>query len=236
MKIGIITDIHNNIMALNAILKKFQEENCDGIICCGDIIGIGPHPEETVSAIMEIPNLLACVKGNHERYLSDMSENMSDEERKYHEWEHALLSEKSKKFIESLKYEEFLNVGEKRIYVVHYAIDKNNKYPQFVKKPSLSELDELFSYVDADIILYGHNHEKSIFIGDKYFINCGSLGCPSKDKNIARALILSLSESISFQEIRIEYDIQQVLADINKFNYPAKDTIKAIFYGVQHSL
>lgn len=42
IKIGIMTDIHNNIMALDSMLRVFDNEKCDEIICCGDIIGIGP--------------------------------------------------------------------------------------------------------------------------------------------------------------------------------------------------
>ena len=103
MKIGIITDVHNNVVALNTILKYFEAEKCDGIICCGDMIGIGPYPEETVSALIKIPNMLACVKGNHERYLIEgipseipNSENMGMAEMEHHKWEHNLLSNKSK--------------------------------------------------------------------------------------------------------------------------------------------
>ena len=45
MKLGVITDIHNNPVALKVIVEKLQELQCDKIICCGDIIGIGPYPE-----------------------------------------------------------------------------------------------------------------------------------------------------------------------------------------------
>ena len=44
MRLGIITDIHSNKQALKAVLEKFDEINIDKIICCGDIIGIGPNP------------------------------------------------------------------------------------------------------------------------------------------------------------------------------------------------
>ena len=66
MKIGIITDVHNNVIALNSMLAVFEEEGCDEIICCGDIIGIGPFPEETVQRIKSLPNI-RCVLGNHEK-------------------------------------------------------------------------------------------------------------------------------------------------------------------------
>jgi len=236
-----MTDIHNNIMALKTVLQKFQNEKCDGVICCGDIIGIGAYPDETISAIIEIPNLLACVKGNHERYLIEgmpseipNDEHMDAEEMEHHKWEHSLLSEKSKKFIEKLKYEERLTINNKRIYVSHYAINKNNRYfNNGIRNSSLNDLHKLFEYVDADIILYGHEHKKLIQIGDdKYYINCGSLGCPGKDRNIARAGILTISEDVSFIEISIEYDVAKVVEDMDKINYPAKDTIKKIFFAV----
>ena len=48
MKLGIITDIHSNIIALNEVLKEFEKIKVGKIICCGDIIGIGPYPEEVI--------------------------------------------------------------------------------------------------------------------------------------------------------------------------------------------
>lgn len=52
MKIGILTDIHSNINALNVVLEEFEKLKVDKIICCGDIIGIGPKPEEVVQALI----------------------------------------------------------------------------------------------------------------------------------------------------------------------------------------
>ena len=241
MKIGIISDIHSNILALKTILQKFQDEKCDGVICCGDMIGIGAYPEETVSEIMKIPNVLACVKGNHERYFTDgmpseipNDEHMDTEEMEHHRWEHGLLSEESRKFINNLEYEEWLTINNRRIYVSHYAIGKDNHYVKnSVHNPSLNDLQMLFKDITADIILYGHEHKKSIQISnDKYYINCGSLGCPGNDKNIARAGILAINDDISFTEIAIEYDVEKVLEDMDRINYPAKDTIKKFFFAV----
>ncbi|MCL2407956.1 MAG: metallophosphoesterase family protein, partial [Defluviitaleaceae bacterium] len=180
------------------------------------------------------------VKGNHERYLIEgipseipNSENMGLAEMEHHKWEHSLLSIKSKDYIRNLKYEEWITVNNKKIYISHYAIDENNCYfNNGIRNHTVDELDDLFGYVDADIILYGHEHRKSILKGDKHYINCGSLGCPMKDKNIARAGILTIDKDIAFTELTIEYDVQRVLNDIEIFDYPAKDEIKRIFYGV----
>ena len=58
MKIGIITDIHSNIQALNAVLNKFDKVKVDKIICCGDIIGIGINPEETIQTLIKKKDIL----------------------------------------------------------------------------------------------------------------------------------------------------------------------------------
>ena len=68
MKIGILADIHNNVVALDAVLQEFERQGCEKVVCAGDIIEIGPYPEETVQKMMSIPNLIA-VRGNHEKYL-----------------------------------------------------------------------------------------------------------------------------------------------------------------------
>lgn len=68
MKLGVITDIHNNLTALREVVERLNQMKCDKLICCGDIIGIGPYPEETVQYMMQLPNLIA-VRGNHEKYL-----------------------------------------------------------------------------------------------------------------------------------------------------------------------
>ncbi|MCL2776139.1 MAG: metallophosphatase family protein, partial [Oscillospiraceae bacterium] len=180
-----------------------------------------------------------CVRGNHEKYLIEgmpteipNDENMSLNEMEHHKWEHNLLSGKSKKFIDRLKYEELLTINKTRIYVSHYPIDKNNCYIKSPRNPNPDDLHKMFEYIDADIILYGHEHKKSVFRGDKYYINCGSLGCPEKDKNVARAGMLFVDDDITFEEISIEYDVAKVLGDIGKFNYPDSELIKTIFYGV----
>ena len=98
MRFGIINDIHSNVMALKIIMERLDRMGCDRIICCGDIIGIGPWPEETVRCMMEIPDLIA-VRGNHDKYLFDgATEDMGQSEVEHHRWQHSQLSEESVSF------------------------------------------------------------------------------------------------------------------------------------------
>ena len=141
MKLGIITDIHNNLFALNTVLKYFAEQNCDKIICCGDIIGIGPYPEETVQRIMTLNHLIA-VKGNHDGYFVDgMPTEFPNEERMdygemlHHKWEHSMLSESSAKFLKLLPVQVKFSVGSYEIAVMHYCMNDAGDYVKFVPNP-----------------------------------------------------------------------------------------------------
>ena len=234
MKIGIITDIHNNEIALEAVIKRLNEEKVDGIICCGDLIGIGPSPEETVQMIKNLPNLMACVAGNHERYLTEgmtLKSHMTLGEQAQHQWEHARLSEDSKAFIHELELEKRLIIHHKVIHVIHYAMNDNKDYLHLVKNPSLAEIEQAYENIEADVILYGHQHSPSILKGKKRFINPGSVGCPG-DSTVARAGILIINEAIEFVPLEIEYPVNQVLQKIDRLNYPDGDVVKKIFYGV----
>lgn len=236
MKIGIITDVHNNKLALDLVLERFKEEACQGIICSGDFIGIGPFPDETVKTLMS-SNLLACVRGNHESYLTDglptgvpNSENMGLEEMAHHRWEHSILSQACKDFIYNLPYEESITVNGFKIYVSHYSRGEDTLYGRYYPKPRSDELDMMFDDIEADVIVYGHNHNENITFGNRVYINAGSLGCPSHDK-IARAGILHLNKTIEYTPLKISYNVDEVIDAIRSIDYPAKDEILKYFYG-----
>ncbi len=239
MKLGIITDIHNNLTALRAVVERLNQAECDKIICCGDIIGIGPYPEETVQYMMQIPNLIA-VRGNHEKYLLEgmpnefpNEENMSIEEMKHHKWEHHLLSEESIAFLESLPYKTDITLEGFNVSVMHYCMDSDGHYINYKINPAEDDLRKMFANVKSDIILYGHNHCRNICKGDKFYINVGSLGCPARDKNSARAGILYIEKgNVKIQPIDIKYDVNEVIHLIDELNYLDADNIKKYFYGI----
>ena len=239
MKIGIITDIHNNLTALKAVVEKLNQMECDKITCCGDIIGIGPYPEETVQYMMQIPNSIA-VRGNHEKYLLEgmpseypNEENMGFEEMKHHKWEHSLLSAESIAFLEALPYKTESTCEGFNVSVMHFCMDSDGHYIHYKMNPSADDLDKMFANVKSDIVLFGHDHCRNVCKGDKFYINVGSLGCPAHDKNIARGGILKIENgNVEIQPIDVEYNVNEVIDLIDEINYPDEDNIKKYFYGI----
>ena len=68
MKTAVLSDIHGNLEALEAVMADLEESNPDRIICLGDVIGYGPNPEEVIKTIAA--QQISCVLGNHEAALS----------------------------------------------------------------------------------------------------------------------------------------------------------------------
>lgn len=240
MKLGIITDIHNNLIALKTVVEYFEQQNCEKIICCGDIIGIGPYPEETVQYMRKLPGLIA-VKGNHDKYLTDgmPEEYLSDEqmdygEMRHHRWEHARLSEESVAFLRALPERALLAVEGYKLSVMHYCMDDAGKYVSYVPNPSDSDLERMMAHVDSDIVLVGHDHSRTIRkAGNQWYINVGSLGCPGKDLNLARAGILTIANgAVEIEPVELPYDVDAVVRKIDELNYPEAENIKKFFYGI----
>ena len=240
MEIGIITDIHSNINALNIVLNKFKKIEVDKIICCGDIIGIGPNPEETVQELMKNEDKLIAVRGNHEQYLlkglpknvHDDKRAMSLEEIDNHEWTHSKLSENSKNFISQFKISNIIEIEGKKIYIVHYPSNENGIYKEHIKNPTIKQNEDMFSGIDADIFIYGHTHTTSINNkNNKWYINSGSLGCPVKS-SIANAGILEINKNeIHYKQLKIEYNVNEVIQEIERLKFPFYKGILKIFYG-----
>lgn len=242
MKIGIISDIHSNLIALKEVFNEFEKHNVERIICLGDIIGIGPYPEETTQYIIKNKDKIICVVGNHENYLLEgLPEKVHDDNRKLseneianHKWMHRQLSENSKRFIASLSKEHVIEIENKKIYISHYPIGQNGKYKVPIKNPTLKEVEGLFYGIDADIFLCGHSHSKFYYENNnKRYINPGSLGC-TKGSSKANAVILNImQENIDYELLDIEYDINLVINEINKRQYPAYKSMLRIFYGIE---
>ena len=143
---------------MDAVLDFLIKQGCNSFICCGDIIGIGPYPEQTVSRIRELPNLTIVI-GNHEAYLKNAlnagtfsGKGISIEEQNQKKWECEKLSASSIKFICDLPIRSDMIIKGKKITVMHYALNENNDFINIIKDPSGDDLSRMFNDEKADIL------------------------------------------------------------------------------------
>ena len=69
MLVAVLSDIHANLEALQAVLDDMKSHGAEGILGLGDYIGFNGNPAECLSLVQ--PHLLAAVQGNHEAALMD---------------------------------------------------------------------------------------------------------------------------------------------------------------------
>lgn len=242
MRIGVISDIHSNILALEAVFKKFEEEKIDNVICLGDIIGIGPYPKKCIDfLIANKEKLLSIVRGNHEGYLLnglpktnhniENGSKLSEEELDTHRWNHSRLNSTQVEFISKLNQEEIIEVENAKILVCHYPLKENGKFKKFYKNMDKERIEEIFNEEDIDIFLFGHTHKDCCFNeNEKLVLNPGALGCP-KGVNAALAGILNVEKNnIYYTQIAVDYDIDKVVEDIQKLKYPLSNFMIKTFY------
>ena len=63
MRFALISDIHANLEAMEAVLRDIDQHRVDKIHCLGDVVGYGPNPRECLDAVMQ---LSTCILGNHD--------------------------------------------------------------------------------------------------------------------------------------------------------------------------
>jgi len=76
VKVGVVSDIHGDIVALDAALARLHELGCDPIVCAGDLLDIEPFSEEVVQRIKV--DKIICIRGNHERWAIERRRRRPD--------------------------------------------------------------------------------------------------------------------------------------------------------------
>ena len=249
MKIAIISDIHGNLEALKATFKDIEKKKVDEIICLGDIIAKGVHSRECIEMVRKKCKIV--LQGNCDYYFSEDKKNINEMSQLEHErikWNQSLLSKEDRKYLLDLPlcYEFYMSGSLIRLF--HATPTANNK--AVLNVDSIETKYKMFlpsektqSQNIADVVIYGHIHHPYMDkMYNKTIINVGSVGNSfdvirnkNKDSSVLETtksnyLIIEgkygskeYSSDISFQFIKVLYDIDKELEDeklnIEKENY-----------------
>jgi diadenosine tetraphosphatase ApaH/serine/threonine PP2A family protein phosphatase len=102
MRVAVISDIHANLHALEAVLREIDAEQHDAVWCLGDLVGYGPRPNECCEIVEERADV--CLVGNHDLVCLGRIglEEFNHEAAAAAEWTRAQLDERSREFLDSL--------------------------------------------------------------------------------------------------------------------------------------
>ena len=227
-RIAVFSDIHGNLEALESILKDIERNNIDEVIYLGDIIGLGPSPKECLDIIMD--SRIKMIKGNHEIYQIDES-NMKPTMKEHRDWINSLLDEKELDYIANLPmtYEELING--KLFTFSHFFFDETKTSFQPFGILEDNRIYDIARNVETDYMFLGHFH-------DNFQISNGSLyTCPGssglRKDNITFYTIVEIEEkNVRITRKDLEYDRRAFEKKMKQIDYPRKDELNEMFFGV----
>ena len=226
MRFLILSDIHSNLEALEAALQRAQGQY-DRIICCGDLVGYGPNPNEVTARIRELGPVV--VRGNHEKAalgLVDLS--LFNPLAKM-----AALWTRDRLSIENREYLERIPAGpadEDHFTVVHGSLLDEDQY-----LVDLEDAIENFPQTRRPITFFGHTHIQGGFVlfqdgragllnpeirrginesqlrvdpQNKYLVNPGAVGQP-RDYDPRAAFVIYDSDGSLVRYFRIDYPVEK---------------------------
>ncbi|MGF7050543.1 putative phosphoesterase [Paenibacillus sp. DS2015] len=239
-KIAIISDIHGNIPALEAVLKDIGRRDITRIFCLGDIVGKGPSSDLTVDWVREYCE--QTVRGNWDEFISEESDL------EVVKWNQAVLGEHRLQYLRELPFSiEFVMSG-KFIRLFHASPRSINEriqpWDDHEKRLSLFESSEWCQQqLTADVVGYGDIHNAYIqHLNGKTLLNVGSVGNPLDLTQSSYVVIEGEMDSatlapLNIQFIRVPYDIelaiqQAVATDMPSIEAYIKELRTAVYRGL----
>jgi predicted phosphodiesterase len=231
MRVAVISDIHGNFHALEAVLAAVDSERPDALWCLGDLVGYGPRPNRCCETVAARASLCLC--GNHdlgvlgELDLEDFSPDAAASAR----WTREVLDDEARAFLGGLEPR-----GAAEGVELFHASPRDPVWDYVLSYESAQASLEL---TDAPIVLVGHSHVPLALVLDenelaggmagggtevdltrgRWLLNPGSVGQPRDGDPRAAWLLLDLAEKqASFR--RVEYAVADTQAEIRERRLP----------------
>jgi putative phosphoesterase len=185
-RIAVLSDVHGNVLALEAVRKALKKEKPDVILVAGDLVMNGPEPGATVDAIREMERDGAIVvQGNTDVAVADadyssafpsyIESGLPDAMRAAAEWAHDTLDDEQLGWLRRLPAERRVRIGDDLVLVTHAS--PGSQTQGFDRGLDPSTVLERISRTDARVICCGHTHIPDVQeFGWKIVVNDGSAG------------------------------------------------------------
>ncbi|GHO77610.1 serine/threonine protein phosphatase [Ktedonobacter sp. SOSP1-85] len=242
MRIAIISDIHGNCLAFDAVLEDIRLRSIDQIVCLGDAIQGGPQPAETLQRLRE----LACpvVMGNADAWLltgeeTSPHEQVSSQQMAVREWSLAQLSEDDRVFIgQFAPTVEIALETDKKLLCFHGS---PRSFDDLIL-PNTSEevLQTLLGGFEAALFSGGHTHTQQLRrLGDAWYVNPGSVGLAYNwtlpadtfhaDPWAEYAIVTSEGGRNNIEFLHVPFDVRSLIELIKASGRPHPETSLALY-------
>jgi diadenosine tetraphosphatase ApaH/serine/threonine PP2A family protein phosphatase len=229
MRVAVLSDIHGNLHALEAVLAEADAANVDEIWCLGDVVGYGARPNECCELVRARASV--CLAGNHDLVvvgalpLDEFSHDAADAAG----WAHDRLTEENRAYLAALPS----MVERDGVLLVHGS----PRDPVWEYVLSNDVALAALAATEAPLVLVGHSHvalelcladgrlagglatagaEVDLAAG-RWLLNPGSVGQPRDGDPRAAWLLLEVGRAVF---ARVEYDVAATQAEIREAGLP----------------
>ncbi len=231
MRFAVLSDIHGNLEALEAVLADARAHHCTHFVCLGDIVGYNANPSECVQLIQELE--CPVVKGNHDEQaaIDASTKGFNELAEEAIGWTRQHLSREEKRWLTELR----LTRQVRDFTIVHATLDTPRQWGYV-----FNDLDAIasFTYQHTSLCFFGHTHWPTAFVCDesvrriapghiviipdkKYFINAGSVGQP-RDRDWRAAYCIFHCDRHTVEQRRVKYDLATTQRKIREAGLPER--------------
>ena len=229
VRYAILSDIHGNYDAFEAVLEGLSRESIDSIICLGDIVGYGPEPAACLNRVRNTAEYV--VAGNHDLAVAEKLniDGFNLLAREATLWTRDELSTENIEYLASLPLVYHLE----GVDIVHGTLCSPElfDYVQTTYDASLS-----MAHMQAPVCFIGHSHVPIVFVKDevicysldsevqiqddlRVIVNVGSVGQP-RDRDPRASCAVYDTDTKVMQLKRYRYDIDAVVAKVKRAGLP----------------
>ena len=239
MKIAILSDIHGNLIALNAVMDDIGRNNCDKTFFLGDYVLAGPEPAATLDYCMHLStyNNIEMIQGNTDKMIIECSDELCNSLKEKGapimanalKEDFQILNEKQKEFLKNLPEQKLVDIEGFKVLLVHGSPRRNNE--DILPNTPPKEVEEMVKDTEATIILCGHTHIPCGFqtLTKKTVINVGSVGRPFTEQPKSCYLILNIENGkFTIEHKFVKYDNQKSSDVLAKRTFKGADKLAKV--------
>ena len=227
MRLAVISDIHANLHALQAVWADLETQVPDAVICLGDLVGYGAFPNEVIDFVRS--RQLPVIMGNYDDgvgYDRDdcgcVYKDPADDALGHQSllWTRARVTSDRKGYLRALPFDRREQLEGQGARFVHGSPRKINEY-LYEDRPD-SVFKNVARATDCDVLFFGHTHlpyQKQV--GATLFVNTGSVGKPKDGDPRAGYVLADFGAQLSVTLRRVAYPVAAAAAAVRASGLPA---------------